>query len=327
MRSKPSTPLNHLDKDDAIKTYRYLRIGMIGAVVALGVSILIEWSQVDFDCLQTSISAYYYTPVRAVFVGSMIAVGFALIVYKGRSSREDVCLNFAGIFAPVVAIAPTTDVGWCWSNQPGPPPEVDGTLAPWLVANINNNMRTLLWTGLAGLILSFILVIVVNWKSSRRLAEGIKAPFDKVRTGTWISLLLTAVLLAVGLGLLWLWNDFYTRAHGFAALLFFVFLWFAIAFNVWEHRKAPEGEQDPPERTVFLRLYAAVALLMVAGFVMIPVIWGDSQHKLLWLEAWEIVLFAAYWILQTAENWDERVVDVRVVSLPDLPVHAPKTVG
>jgi hypothetical protein len=326
MESKPTTPLKHLDKDDAIKSYRYLRIGMIGAVVALGVSIVVEWAKVDFDCLQTSISAYYYTPVRAVFVGSMIAVGFALIVYKGRSSREDVCLNFAGIFAPVVAIAPTTDVGRCWSNQPGQLPVVDDTLAPWLIANINNNVRTLLWTGLAGLILSFVLVIAVNWRSSKRLAEGIRAPFDRVKTGTWVSLVLTAALLLIGTLLLWSWDDFYTRAHGFAALLFFAFLWAAIAFNVWEHRKVPEGERDPAERTRYLRLYAGVAVLMVAGFLLIPTVWGSASHKILWLEAWEIVLFATYWIIQTAENWDENVVDVSVVTVPDLPQHAPERV-
>lgn len=41
---------------DAIKTYRYLRIGMIGAVFLLAASIGIERSKVD--CWQTSISAY-----------------------------------------------------------------------------------------------------------------------------------------------------------------------------------------------------------------------------------------------------------------------------
>jgi hypothetical protein len=99
-----------LRSQDAIKTYRYLRIGMIGAVVLLAASIAIERSKVD--CWQTWISAYYYTPVRAIFVGSMIAVGLSLIVYKGRA-WEDACLNFAGMLAPVVAVVPTTDVGRC----------------------------------------------------------------------------------------------------------------------------------------------------------------------------------------------------------------------
>jgi hypothetical protein len=46
-----------LKSRDVIKAYRYLRIGMIGAVLLLAVSILIERSKVD--CWQRSISAYY----------------------------------------------------------------------------------------------------------------------------------------------------------------------------------------------------------------------------------------------------------------------------
>src|SRR6266705_2138388 len=121
-------PAKALEEQDVIKTYRYLRIGMIGAVVLLAVSIAIERSKVS--CWQTSISAYYYTPVRAIFVGTMIAVGLVLIVYKGRRPGEDVCLNFAGMLAPVVAVAPTTDVGKCWSIAPSPLPiRADGSLA------------------------------------------------------------------------------------------------------------------------------------------------------------------------------------------------------
>jgi hypothetical protein len=142
MEAGPAEPLR---SQDAIKTYRYLRIGMIGAVVLLAASIAIERSKVD--CWQTSISAYYYTPVRAIFVGSMIAVGLSLIVYKGRA-WEDVCLNFAGMLAPVVAVVPTTDVGRCWSVAPSPlPVKADGSLADWVVTNIDNNIYALLIAG------------------------------------------------------------------------------------------------------------------------------------------------------------------------------------
>ena len=89
---------------DAIKTYRYLRVGMIGAVVLLAASISIEI--VKAGCAQTSISAYYYTPARAIFVGAMFVVGVSLIVYKGRTPWEDNWLNVAGMLAPVVAVVP-----------------------------------------------------------------------------------------------------------------------------------------------------------------------------------------------------------------------------
>ncbi len=44
-----------LGSRDAIKTYRYLRVAMVGAVLLLAASIAIERSKVD--CWQTSISA------------------------------------------------------------------------------------------------------------------------------------------------------------------------------------------------------------------------------------------------------------------------------
>jgi hypothetical protein len=133
------------------KTYRYLRIGIVGVVVLLMVSILIE--RINADCWQTSISAYYYTPVRAIFVGSLTAIGLALIVIQGRTSPVDVCLNFAGMLAPVVAVVPTTDVGLCWSRTPGSLPlNPDGTLSDIVVANIDNNVLALLITGIGGLL-------------------------------------------------------------------------------------------------------------------------------------------------------------------------------
>jgi hypothetical protein len=35
--------------------------------------------------------------------------------------------------------------------------------------------------------------------------------------------------------------------------------------------------------------------------------WLFRDHTVFALEAWEIGLFALFWIVQTAENWDERV--------------------
>jgi hypothetical protein len=321
MAQEPAESLK-LDKEDAIKTYRYLRIGVIGAVVALGVSIFYEWSQVDFRCYQTSISAYYYTPVRAIFVGSMIVVCFALIVYKGRGPAEDVCLNFAGLFAPVVAVAPTTDVGQCWSRRPHPVPVFEsGELAPWLVANINNNIKTLLWTGLAGLILALILVIVVNAKNSKeerkpeRLVRGVEAAFKKHEKGTWLSLILTGLLLGIGWLLLLFWDDFYTQAHGYAAMLFFAFLWGAIVANVkrhWSQEKAQKGTfwANLKGQDSLFKWYALVALAMAVGFIVLfPAFRLAGKHTVFWLEAWEILWFLVYWILQTAEKWDEEISD------------------
>jgi peptidoglycan/LPS O-acetylase OafA/YrhL len=295
---RPTEP-GDLTDQDCRKTYRYVRIGVIGAVVVLGVSIAIEWSKVDFDCYQNSVSAYYYTPVRAIFVGTMIVVGFALIVYKGRSPWEDTCLNFAGMLAPVVAIAPTTDVGTCWSVRPIPLPVRDnGTVARWVHVNIDNNFSTLLIAGGLGLLLAFVLVLAVNWKSPTPVIERLMAPVKKVEPETWISLVITGLALLAGWWLIENWGGFYTQAHGWAAVIFFFFLGLAIVINARAHWEK--------QRKLFW-VYAGIAALMLAGFLVIPPLRVGGAHTVFWLEAWEILMFVTYWIFQTVENWGEDV--------------------
>jgi hypothetical protein len=287
-------PVEPLNSRDAIKTYRYLRIGMIGAVVLLAASIAIERSKVA--CWQTSISAYYYTPVRAVFVGCMIVVGFSLIVYKGRRPREDAFLNFAGMLAPVVAVAPTIDVGKCWSVVPSPlPVQDDSSLANWVVTNIDNNIYALLIAGGIGLGIAFITAMLPK-PNIRALVD------DKDTRATTVSLVLTALALLVTWWLIRNWGDFNTRAHGYAAVLMFVLLILAIIANVWEHRD--ERHQKP-----WFWIYAAVAALMSLGGILIPWTRIFDEHTTFALEAYEIGFFAIYWIVQTVENWNEEVID------------------
>lgn len=273
---------------DATKTYRYLRIGMVLAVVLLAASIGIERDKVD--CWQTSISAYYYTPVRAIFVGGMIAVGFSLIVIKGRTSWEDICLNVAGMLAPVVAIAPTTDVGDCWSVEPNPLPVIDGSLASWVVTNVNNNFHALLIAGAVSLVVAVVVAIAVN--------RGVGALLEGPARGTTLSLAVTAVMLAVGWWLIADWSAFYSRAHGIAAVLMFAFLIGAVAGKAVEHRR---------KSTAYFPIYSSIAVLMVVGGIAVPWLRIGGEHTVLVLEAYEILLFAAFWIVQTVENWDEEV--------------------
>jgi hypothetical protein len=312
MAAQPEKPL--LQPEDAIWTYRYLRIAMVGAVVLLAASIAFERSKVD--CWQTSISAYYYTPVRAIFVGAMLAVALALIAYKGKGTWEDFCLNFAGMLAPVVAVAPTTDVGRCWSLAPIPlPVKDDGSLAEWVVTNIDNNIYALLVAGLVGLAISAIIAIRSRVSKSRVSNLSVMAPI-KVKRATLIGLGLTALALLSGLWLIQNWDDFSTRAHGYAALLMFVFLIGAIVANVIEHW----GERSKDRRNkVWPRVYIVVAGLMVLGGILIWLTRVFEEHTVFALEAYEIAFFALYWIAQTAENWFEEVIPTENERSPSIP--------
>jgi hypothetical protein len=87
-------------------SYLFLRraVGLIGSllpiVVPLGYSITTgNW------LLLPSISSYYYTDVRNVFVGSLCAVGVFLICYRYRY-WDDIFATLAGVFAIGVAFCP-----------------------------------------------------------------------------------------------------------------------------------------------------------------------------------------------------------------------------
>jgi hypothetical protein len=275
----------------AVKTYRYLRISMVGAVVLLGVSILIERSKVE--CWQTSVSAYYYTPVRAIFVGVLMAIGLCLIVIKGSTAWEDAALNAAGMFAPIVAVVPTTDVGTCWSQSPGQRPvDTDGNLASWVVANIDNNITALLITGIVGLVVAAVIASIAT--------RNLKAVAEVGDLGMRIGLSAAMVFLVVGGVLFVVWDDFDTRAHGIAAVLMFLFLALAVGGNAWVRR------DDPAPRAYFWVYTAIATAMLIAPALMFP-LGSDWNHMVLVLEATEITLFAIFWLVQTKEHWLETV--------------------
>ena len=275
----------------AIKTYRFLRISVVGVVGLLAASVAFERTRAN--CWQPSISAYYYTPVRVIFVGGLMAIGLSLIVMKGSTPLEDACLNVAGMLAAVVAVVPTSDTGACWSVQPRPlPVNPDGSLAAWVVANIDNNVESLLFAGIAGLIIAAVLASVVN-----RHVLAITRIGDP---GMRLSLLGAMVLLIAGVVAFRTWKDFDTQAHFVAAIAMFALVALATATNAWERRRS-EGARW------YFWLYAVIATLMVVSAAVMLPFESTWHHTDLILEMTEISLFAAAWLVRTAEHWNETV--------------------
>ncbi|MFE9688245.1 DUF998 domain-containing protein [Micromonospora sp. NPDC005806] len=102
MNTEPRKP-----PQDAV-TVRRLRLG-IGAVgialpVVLVVGHLIAAGRLT---LLDSLSGYYHTEMRDIFVGSLCAVGVFLIAYRYRRP-DDVLGSIAGVLAIAVALFPTT---------------------------------------------------------------------------------------------------------------------------------------------------------------------------------------------------------------------------
>ncbi|HVL06533.1 MAG TPA: hypothetical protein VM388_11125 [Acidimicrobiales bacterium] len=286
------------------KTYRYLRIGIVGAVVLLGASVLVERSKVAPGCWQTSISAYYYTPARAVFVGALMAIGLSLIVIKGNTGWEDVLLNVAGMLAPVVALVPIGNPGTCWSIEPSPLPTLrnpatgDLELAAWVERNIENNIQALLWAGAAALLAAAVIAAVAFAVGARRGEQRTLADLPRgPHRGTFLSLVAALAFLVAGAALFATWDRFEENAHGLAAYAMFGCLAAAAALNALECRKFG--------LRWYVRLYGGIAVLMGAAALLILV--KNWDHKTLVVEIVQIGLFAGFWIVQTRELWHTTV--------------------
>ena len=134
-------------------TYRGLRVGMVVLVLLLFGSVVFEILRTGVAgqlCLQPSISAYYYTPARPVFVAALSAVGAGLIIYRGTTAAENVLLDFAGFFAFVVAFVPTK-IGRNPCGTSNLPTDADITAAE------ANNVLVLLVIGVVAVVASLIL--------------------------------------------------------------------------------------------------------------------------------------------------------------------------
>lgn len=98
--TSPQTTLVH--------SYLYLRraIGAIG--IALPFVLIFGKQLVQGGGLIGSLSGYYYTDLRDVFVGAMCAVGVFLFAYYGHDRIDNIASTVAGLGAIGLAVFPTT---------------------------------------------------------------------------------------------------------------------------------------------------------------------------------------------------------------------------
>jgi uncharacterized protein (DUF1330 family) len=93
----------------ALISYKALRraVGILG--ISLPV-ILIAGSMIFGGCMeiQSSISAYYHTNMRNIFVGIICAIALFMFAYKGYDRRDAIAGKLACLFALGVAFFPTS---------------------------------------------------------------------------------------------------------------------------------------------------------------------------------------------------------------------------
>lgn len=92
-----------------VLSYLALR-GLIG-VIGMSLPIVLVLGKIyvfHSPGIQSSVSAYYYTGMRDVFVGSLCAIGIFLMSYRGYQWKEQTLAKVASVCAIGVALFPTS---------------------------------------------------------------------------------------------------------------------------------------------------------------------------------------------------------------------------
>lgn len=276
--------LSHDEQLYAIKTWRYLRLALFALVIGLAAAVAFEWRNVSGHCLQESISAYYYTPVRGFFVGALLSMGVCMFCLKGSTNIEDVLLNLAGMFAAVIALVPTPGIGKCSSLR-------DATTVRALsVANsvteaadrslsIENNVAALIAVGLVGLVILAAL-------SRRNPPRGLPLLGYAAGAGLWV----VAVVLFLSNRKL-----FDGHAHDIAAYLMFGCILGVVFFNAIGFSPSPRLRRNP-YWLVFAAMVVSALGLIAAGI-------AGWNYWVIAIEGAFISLFAIFWLAQTYDLW------------------------
>jgi hypothetical protein len=280
-----------LDENEVVvRTSRYLRLGMIGLVLGLAASLFFELNRVqNIDgkwCLLGSISAYYYTPVHGFFVGTLVAIGISLFAIRGNTVAEDALLNFAGVLAPFVALVPTEKA------PTNCHPVLDTTNRD---LNIANNAGALFVAVAAAFIVLGILAIVGFRPDKPSLIASLVA----------LAFYIAALVVFLN-GRTW----FTEFAHPISAIGMFALLGINAlvnGYNLYETRKHQPLPPAPQRRAVWrFNTYTAIGTFMlVTALVFLFIVRPRWDQWVFGLEAVEIGLFAAFWLVQTVELWKQ----------------------
>jgi hypothetical protein len=281
-------------------TYEYVRWLLICLPTLLFVvTTLTAWHLGE---LERSISAYYGGPVRDIFVGALFAIAACLVAYQGVGLLEDYALNGAGFYALFVALVPTGFAKLMNELQQNPTPDgVEPADHVWF-------LRIAL-TSVLVLCLVLVVMEVRTGKVRQLFTVDAGSPLAN-QVNRWF-LLLTALVLVGFLALaMWqLWSrpaaevrmegialgPIQLSIHDLAAIFMIASLAVAVLTNTWPFYVFRDLW---PSGRFF---YGVIFLLMTIG-IAVPLLVARAfapEHAVIFIEWWEIALFAVFWGLET----------------------------
>ena len=315
-----------VSRHDALTTYRVLRVTMVALVALLAASFALLICSTGQR--ESSISAYYFTATHAVFIAAVCAIGACLIVYNGNTASEETILDVSGGLAFVVAFVPTDPDGM----QVQLPTKADP-----FTGSANNLVATAI-----ALVVGLTLYGAVNrWKAWHRVAPTGEAfdtteelaappasnpflrfadrwngPIDRCvtkisdfatehRLATWILPTLWLSFLALrGAWLLVTGGSYKDWAHGYAAVgMFGGIVLVAIYYAFWAM-----STSSRPGAKIYGLLYMLIAGLMLSflAYTAIHKWQAHAEVDIFKAEVVIIALFAVFWIIQTADLWEDE---------------------
>ena len=286
------------------KTHRYLRLSLVFVVVALLTSVAIQTVVVSWDPFMLgwnplpSLSHAFYTPVRTVFVGTLIATSLALLALSGRG-RAATLLDIAAIFAPLIAIVPT-------GIDPEHPigdlrcPGTEDCIPPEFLGEVR--------AGVA--IYVVVVLVVVITTAGIRAKKQIMTPSALLVSSIAVltAIAVTALAFVPGLNAGFPFNfwPYPPSIHFLVTLLFFG----TFAAVPILHSRGPVDETETPPTPRQRAIYRWVAGLLIADLMLLlaAFIFRDALGAfplVLIGEAVALALFAWFWWVQTFQRWDD----------------------
>jgi hypothetical protein len=285
------------------KTHRYLRLSLVLIVFTLLVSVALQSIVITWEPLivgwhpLTSISHAFYTPARDIFVGALIAASVVLLALSGRS-RATTLLDVCAVFAPLIAIVPT---GLADSRAIGHL-TCPGTADCIPSASIG--------TAKAGIAVYAIVVVavVVTMAAIRRRT---RTPNRSARLVSVIAIITAVVVVALAfwpaLNEHFPFNFWPVHSIHFAVTLVFFGVFAAVPI-LYAGGPLEPGEAPPTPRQ--RSIYRWIAGLLIADLVLLVVAllfrqaFGETP-VVLFGEAVALILFAAFWWVQTIQRWND----------------------
>ncbi|WP_344737389.1 hypothetical protein [Microbacterium awajiense] len=261
------------------RTYRYLRIAAALTVPTILVAVA---AAIPVVGVLPSISHYFYSPARTAFTAALIAASVCLLALSGRGAGRAL-LDAAALFPPLVAVIP---VAVAPDSVPDVPVDVDsdcGVCVPAaFIPGVDNGMIVYLAVGALAVAIGAVLA-----------ARG-----EVARDGA-VSLAVAGAVIATAGLVWWLAHPALLRwGHAVAAALFFALI--AVTALV-EALRAPAG-MPRWLRTSYLVLAIALAVVLICTIALGDERFADGRPVLIG-EAIALVLFAAFWVLQSAQHW------------------------